>query len=389
MLAPACPCCGSLHIEPFFRIVGAPVFSVVTVKSRERALAVPRKDIELGFCHGCGFVFNRLFDVDVDYFTTGYEDQQGFSKTFMSYLTRIAGDLIERHGLRGKTLLEIGCGKGDFINLLARLADTRGIGVDPAYEEGRQSNANLTFYREYYAHSHGQLGADFVCCRHTLEHIHATRSFMELVRESLRGREKTTLFFEVPDVSRILEDCAFWDIYYEHCSYFSPGSLARLFRSTGFEVTALRLDYGDQYVLIEATTGDAGAGPVLSLEESIDEQHARVLRFQAEISRQLGEWRDRLTRMKAEGKRVVIWGGGSKAVGFLTQFVDLALIDHVVDINPHIENNFIPGVGSQYIQPKFLADYKPDAVIIMNGVYQREITASLHAMGVSPVVLTL
>jgi hypothetical protein len=54
-----------------------------------------------------------------------------------------------------------------------------------------------------------------------------------------------------------------------------------------------------------------------------------------------------------------------------------------------MENNFIPGIGSQYVQPAFLATYQPDAVIIMNGVYQQEITASLHQMGVFPEVHAL
>ena len=29
------------------------------------------------------------------------------------------------------------------------------------------------------------------------------------------------MFFQVPDMSRVLRDLAFWDIYYEHCSYFT------------------------------------------------------------------------------------------------------------------------------------------------------------------------
>ena len=127
----------------------------------------------------------------------------------------------------------------------------------------------------------------------------------------------------------------------------------------------------------------------LPLEESIEDQRARIGRFQTQIRTQLGTWRERLTQMKTAGKKVVVWGGGSKSVGFLTNFSDLELIDHVVDINPHMENNFIPGIGSQYVQPAFLATYQPDAVIIMNGVYQQEITASLHQMGVFPEVHAL
>ena len=385
---PSCPCCGSAGIEPFFQIAQAPIFSLVTVKSRAEALAVPRKDIELGFCRNCGFIFNRLYDTRIDYFTLGYEDQQGFSKTFMTYLTRISEDLIARHHLRGKTLLEIGCGKGDFINLLATLAEARGIGVDPAYEEGRQTNPRLSFHREFYGPQHGLLGADFLCCRHTLEHIFHTRDFLQLIRSSLIPGRRPVLFFEVPDIGRILDLSAFWDIYYEHCSYFSPGSLARLFRRTGFEVSALRLDYSDQYVLIEAAPGEPD-GKTLPAEESVAELSERVERFKARVKQQLREWRDRLTQMKADRKKVVIWGGGSKAVGFLTNFADLSLVDHVVDINPNMANNFIPGIGCQYVQPSFLADYQPDVVIVMNGVYEAEITRSLHEMGVFAEVCAL
>jgi SAM-dependent methyltransferase len=390
--AAPCPCCGSTQTEAFFRIAQAPIFSLVTMKSREQALAVPRKDIELAFCHGCGFVFNHLFDTSIDYFTLGYEDQQGFSKTFMAYLTRISQDLIERHQLQGKTLMEIGCGKGDFINLLCELAQAHGIGVDPAYEDGRQTNPRLSFHKAFYAPEHGQLGADFICCRHTLEHIHATRDFLQLIRDAIPEGQRPVLFFEVPEISRILDVPAFWDIYYEHCSYFSAGSMAALFRRTGFDVTAARLDYSDQYLLLEAAPANAARAPTearLTLEESVEHQWARAQRFKQRVAAQLGQWRERLTAMKQAGKKVVVWGGGSKSVGFLTNFADLQLIDYVVDINPHMENNFIPGIGSQYVQPPFLATLQPDAVIIMNGVYEKEITASLHAMGVRPEVFAL
>jgi hypothetical protein len=384
----SCPCCDSASIEPFFRIAQAPIFSLVTVKSRAEALAVPRKDIELAFCRNCGFIFNRLYDTSIDYFTLGYEDQQGFSKTFMAYLARISEDLIARHKLHGKTLLEIGCGKGDFINLLANLAQARGIGVDPAYEEGRQTNPKLSFHREFYGPQHGLLDADFLCCRHTLEHIFHTRDFLQLIRSSLIPGRRPVLFFEVPDIGRIVDLAAFWDIYYEHCSYFSPGSLARLFRRTGFEVSALRLDYSDQYVLIEAAPGES-SGEALPAEESVAALSERVERFKVRVKQQLHEWRGRLTQMKADGKKVVVWGGGSKAVGFLTNFADLSLVDHVVDINPNMANNFIPGIGCQYVQPSFLAAYQPDVVIIMNGVYEAEITRSLHEMGVFAEVCAL
>lgn len=384
-----CPNCNGKHIEGFFEIKNAPIFSLVTVKTKEEALNVPRKDIELAFCKSCGFIFNRKFDTTIDYFTGGYEDQQGFSKTFMEYLKRISVDLIDRYDLKGKTLLEIGCGKGDFINLLIELNEGKGIGIDPAYEEGRQTNPNLTFFKEFYAQKHGKLLADFICCRHTLEHIHATKDFLQLIRDSLGNNTDRVVFFEIPQVSRILDIQAFWDIYYEHCSYFSAGSLAHLFRSTGFEILNLQLDYNDQYLLIEAKPVNEPSTKVLEIEESVEDQYKRIERFKIKIEEQLGDWRKKLSSLKNQGKKTVVWGGGSKSVGFLTNFADLELIDYVVDLNPHMENNYIPGIGKKYIQPKFLATYRPDAVIIMNGIYKDEITNMLYDMGIYPEIYAL
>jgi len=389
MLHKNCPNCGGDKIEGFFEIKNAPIFSLVTVKSKEEALNVPRKDIELGFCQSCGFIFNRLFDTSIDYFTMGYEDQQGFSTTFMNYLKKISENLIQKYDLKGKTLLEIGCGKGDFINLLAELSGGKGIGIDPAYQEGRQNNPSLTFYKEFYKLEHGKLPADFICCRHTLEHIHGTQAFLQLIRNSLGTQTEKIIFFEIPQITRILDVQAFWDIYYEHCSYFSAGSLARLFRGTGYEILDLRLDYNDQYLLIEAKPVATASTKTFAIEESIDEQKARVENFKVKIREQLADWRKKLSALKANGKKTVVWGGGSKSVGFLTNFADLEVIEYVVDINPHMENNYIPGIGKKYVQPKFLKEYKPEAVIIMNGIYKDEITKTLHEMDVFPEIYAL
>ena len=337
-----CPNCKEGNIEDFFNINRAPIFSLVTLKTKDEALNVPRKDIELAFCHNCGFIFNRLYDASIDYFSLGYEDQQGFSKTFREYLRRIACELIEKYNLRGKTIVEIGCGKGDFVNLINELAGGKGIGIDPAYEAGRQKNANLKFYNEFYTLYHGKIHSDLICCRHTLEHIHQTRKFLQLIRKSLSDDNQPILFFEIPEMNRILDIQAFWDIYYEHCSYFNASSLSYLFRKTGFEILDIRLDYNDQYLLIEAIPAQDPSDKTFEIEESIEDQKRRVNIFKTRVNEQLSQWKRRLLQMKEQRKRTVIWGGGSKAVGFLTNFADLNLIEYVVDINPHMEKQLHP-----------------------------------------------
>lgn len=385
----ACPNCRGSDLEDFFTIRNAPTQSLVTIKNREEALAIPRQDIVLTFCNSCGFIFNSAFDTSIDYYTQGYEDQQGFSPTFVKFITGVTERFIDKHGIRNKRVIEIGCGKGDFIRLISKLGDNTGVGIDPAYVPGRGEDVpNVSFIKEFYSGKHGDIQADCITCRHTLEHIHDTFGFMETIRASFRDTAPV-LFFEVPSIVRILDIQAFWDIFYEHCTYLSPGSLARLFRLNGFEVLDMYLEYDNQYLFIEARPVSGPSERIHPLEESIDELKAKTKVFVEQINLQLAEWREKLNRFKAEGKKVVVWGGGSKSVGFLTQFADLDAIGHVCDINPHMQGNFIPGIGKQYVGPEFLEEYRPDVIIVMNSVYMEEIRKDLASRGLHPEMLGL
>ena len=99
-----------------------------------------------------------------------------------------------------------------------------------------------------------------VVCRHTLEHVHHVAEFLREVRAGLERTEGGIALFEVPDAWRVLEEGAFWDLYYEHCSYFTPGSLARAFRSAGLAPMRLERTFDDQYLFITATA-EKGAPP--------------------------------------------------------------------------------------------------------------------------------
>ena len=380
-----CPNCKHSDLEDFFEIKSAPVHSLITINEYQQAIEIPRKDIALAFCNNCGFIFNSSFDTSLDFYTQGYEDQQGFSPTFVKFLTGLTQKFIDKYDIKNKEVIEIGCGKGDFISMISELGNNKGIGIDPAWIPGRtKENPNVRFIKEFYSESHGDIEADCITCRHTLEHIHDTYNFMEIIRKSIQSNEKVVLFFEVPSIIRILKIQAFWDIFYEHCTYLSPGSLARLFRMNGFEVLDMYLEYDDQYLFIEAKPSKGSSNIIHPLEESVDELKALTMDFVKKIKVQLGEWRKKLTQFKEQNKKVVIWGGGSKSVGFLTQFDDIGVIDHVVDINPHMHGNFIPGIGKQYVSPDFLVDYQPDVVIIMNSVYMEEIQKMLGERGLAP-----
>ena len=102
------------------------------------------------------------------------------------------------------------------------------------------------------------------------------------------------------------------------------------------------------------------------------------------------EWQLALSRWRTAGQKVVLWGGGSKGVAFLTTLSQTRDdIAYAVDINPIKHGTFMAGTGQEIIAPESLKIYRPDVVIIMNPVYRAEVTADLTALGLSPEILTL
>ena len=182
---------------------------------------------------------------------------------------------------------------------------------------------------------------------------------------------------------RILEDIAFWDIYYEHCSYFSIGSLARLFRKSGFKVIELSREYDDQYLMIEAKPGNGKVQTPHPKEDNVALLKQKVAHFVENYPKTLAEWRHKLKEIKSGGRKAVIWGGGSKGVAFLTTLDIQNEIEYAVDINPYKHGYYMAGTGQEIVAPKFLQNYKPDIVIVMNPIYCDEISQDLKKLGVS------
>jgi SAM-dependent methyltransferase len=369
-----CAACGAVGMRVFYDAGAVPVHSCRLVSTITEAEAFPTAPLRLGFCAACGFVSNVDFRPELQDYSLSYEETQAFSPRFRSFAHDLAVRWIERYDLRGKTVLELGSGKGEFLTLICELGDNRGIGIDPGLVPQRTGDgAGITWIKDLFSERYAGLSGDAVVCRHTLEHIGSVAHFLGLARAAVRPGG--VALFELPDVRRVLQEGAFWDVYYEHVSYFSAGSLARLFRRAGFEVLDVALDYDDQYLVIEARPG-AGGRP-FELEDDPHELAREVDHFVGLADERLARWRGALR----SARRPVVWGSGSKGVAFLTAIRD-APVDVVVDINPHKHGMYMAGTGQRIVPPEELRRYRPDLVIAMNPIYLEEITSKLQELGV-------
>lgn len=375
-----CPNCLKAELKSFYNMHSAPVHSVLLMNTQAEALNYPKRNIELGFCSECGFISNIIFEKNVQEYSSKYEETQGFSGTFNKFHYALAERLVEKYNLNNKTILEIGCGKGDFITMLCEIGDNKGYGFDPAFIPQRNPDKNnrVIFITDFYSEKYADHAADLICCKMTLEHIPDTFNFVKIVRNAIGHNLDTVVFFQIPEVIRVLKDVGFWDIYYEHCSYFSNGSLEYLFRLAGFEILDISTEYDNQYLTIEAKPSSENQIVNINIEDII----ASVNFFKNNIDDHLNKWKNFLKEFYKAGKRIVLWGGGSKSVAFLTTLGISNEIKYVVDINPYKQGTYLPGFGQEIIAPSDLKAYNPDLIVVMNPIYIDEINKDLNEMSI-------
>jgi SAM-dependent methyltransferase len=362
-----------------------PVHSVVLMRSQEEARNIERGDINLGFCGTCGFIGNFTFDVNLINYSSEYESTQAYSPTFNIFHHQLATHFIDRYDLHGKNIIEIGCGQGEFLQLLCRLGNNHGLGFDPAYRrdtEGMLEQGNVRFVSDYYSEKYADTPADFIASKMTLEHIFETRYFVSQLRRAFDHNSNAIVFVQVPDATRILGECAFWDIHYEHCCYFTPASLANVFQMSGFELIDVRNAYFDTYLIIEAKPISASRGFEQSRKNDLKEVRNLVEHFKKYYAEITTRWNDKLKTLHSAGQRTVIWGSSSKATAFLSTLGIEDEIEYVVDINPHRQGTFMPGTGQRIVSPNFLREYQPDNVIVINPIYCEEVQKTLDTLEV-------
>lgn len=384
--ARVCRICGASASDDILPARSLPLYCNVLRKDRAAAMDAARGVLALSRCRACGHVFNEAFDAAALDYTPDYENSLHHSAHFSGYAEDLARRLVDRYDLHGKFIVDVGCGLGDFLALLCRLGVNRGRGYDkscPTVAPASTEGADLTLVQEFFSHDLPLEPIDLLCCRQVLEHIADPVAFIEEIKRSPAVTADTVLFFEVPNSAYTFEGVGFWDLIYEHCSYFSKRSLTTLFQRCGFDVIAAYDLFSGQYLGLEARLARGTLRQASPVQAGADVSAHFAERYAATVAR----WRDAVRALESAGERVVIWGAGSKGVSFLDA-VGRGPIEFAVDLNPRKVGRFLPGSGAEVVTPAFLTEYRPDRVILMNAVYRNEVAALLASLGLGPTIVT-
>lgn len=380
-----CPICANHTFEPFFQLNEVPVQDGLLWNSREEALNSPIGNISLAFCQDCGYIGNLTFEPDKIRYDPEYSFSLHFSPTYQNFIMSLANRLVSKYDLQNKTVLEIGCGRGDFLRPLCEFGDNRGVGIDPSvtsHEEAVGSN-KVTFIRDFYSEKYAGQDSDFICCRQVLDQLANPKAFIDMVRDNIGQRADTVIYFEVPNASNIFQDMLIRNVIYEKCSWFTPYSLTRLFELSGFEVLAAEPCYeAGQYLGIEAVPTSQPKAHSRSEQNGADNFKQIIASFAESYRHKVESWQNQLTSIHQTGQRTIAWGAGSGAISFFNTLKIYDQVPYVVDINPNRQGKFLPLTGQQVVSPEFIQEFNPDIVIITNPTYENEIKQQIANLGV-------
>ena len=385
MSLPDCPVCSTPAPAPFFELAGVPVYCNVLWPTRDDALAAPRADIRLALCGTCGLIWNTSFDSTAVDYGAEYENSLHYSPVFQEHVRELAERLVSEHGLDGAHVIDIGCGKGDFLALVCEGGRNRGTGFDPSYEGGYDDAPWLSFRRDVYRADASAPRGDLVTARHVLEHVTEPARFAELSRAAVA--EGGTVYLEVPSGEYMLRTGAVWDVIYEHCTYFTAPALTRLLHDAGFEVVRTGESFGDQYLWVEARTATAASrAESWPATPELDELARLAGRFAGTFASVVRS----AERVLADGgarTRLALWGAGSKGVTFLNVADRHHRVETVFDVNPRKQGRHVAGSGQRILAPAELSAAEPETVLVMNPLYTLEIEELVRESGVDAEVV--
>jgi SAM-dependent methyltransferase len=351
-----CPICSSEEIIEIFQEDNVPVFQNKIYPTEKEARLAELGSIRVVLCRNCGFAWNASFDREKLQYDSKYQNEQSCSGEFRRHLDSVMQIIQENNPLTSH-IIEIGCGKGTFLNLLYYSGYRNVLGFDPAYE------GDAPFIQKcYYPPSNNCYSqADLFIMRHVLEHVPDPLNFLKKIDQS--NRKISKIYIEVPSFEWIARNGAFWDLSYEHCNYFNRLLLGYMLPNceTGYL-------FGDQYLY---ATGDF----IVHTPRNINFLDTMILSAPKKLKEKL----EFCNHFIKKHSNLALWGGGAKGANFARIMdPDREKILCIVDINKRKQGYYIARSAHPIISPEdFVGMNEVEGVIIMNENYLWEIKSAL------------
>ncbi len=349
-------CFAPLHSQPNVELRhvprGAQYFP--TAAQRETDYAV---NLDVHQCDYCGLI--QLAGDPVIY-GEGETSATAFSSAMRDHRTQQVQSFVDQFGLRGKKVIDIGCGDGHLVKILAD-AGAEAAGIEPSNKaRAIGERTGLKIIEGFSTASEEIEGSpyDGFTSIHSLEHAPDPNDYLRGVFRALRPGAAGMV--EVPSVEQAIERSRFYDFLADHLSYFSAETLRFALEKNGFDVVNVERNWSGEHLVAlvkkrQATDFDGLRQYVAQLPE---------------------DFQDFLKAQKKQGHRVALWGASHHAITMLAM-LETNGVEYVIDSADYKQGRFTPVSHLPIVSPDRLQSEPVDLVIVFAPRYNDEIVTQL------------
>lgn len=209
--------------------------SINKVPSSTFKIASDSINLNIYICDFCGAV--QLYDVPLsDNYAAVYRSI-GTSENYRQQKKEQLKKFIDDYDLINKSILEVGCGDGQYLEVLKELGIKDLCGM-----EAGKSNYIYAINKGYTI-INGKIGLnpikhDCICCFHYLEHIPEPNIFIKNIYNGLN--DGGIALFEVPNYDYIEQNNIWLEFTKDHRIYYGKRSLTYLLQKHGFKIELLK-----------------------------------------------------------------------------------------------------------------------------------------------------
>lgn len=318
-------------------------------------------DLVLLQCSSCGLV---LLDAEPVPYYRDVIRAAAFSPEMANFRKEQFDRFLSNYGLKRKKILEVGCGRGEYLQIL-KDAGANAYGLEnnaDAVEECLSKGLNVQRgFIDRPSYKLQQAPFDAFMILNFLEHL---PSPVETLRGIASNLAKDALgLVEVPNLDMIIQKGLFAEFISDHLLYFVKETFVQTLAISGFQVLECGAVWHD-YIL----------SAVVRKRQTLELSGLKTARvsLQSALNKFIDQFPDRT---------VAIWGAGHQALAIMALTEISPKIKYVVDSATFKQGKFTPATHVAIVSPEILKTEPPLAVIVMAASYTDEVVHLLLRMG--------
>lgn len=338
--------------------------------------------LNLHQCKNCGLV---QFDCEpVDYYRDVIRSG-GFTTTMVELRRRQFDHLIRTYDLECRKFIEVGCGQGEFLGVLAEFpvqaygVEHREDLVELARKKGLDVVRGFTEDPDTVLGENGPY--DVFLSFNFLEHQPEPGVMLDCIWNNLT--EDGLGLVTVPSLEYILQYDGYYELIRDHIAYYSFETLGNLLTLHGFEVLEEEMVNRDTCAVIvrKVQREEKKVRPVEQVDVSTMEASYGMIRDE------ILKLSDTLQR---EGKTLAVWGASHQGFTLAATTCLKETAKYIIDSAPFKQGRFAPTSHLPIVAPDYFLTEPVDAILIVAPGYTKEISDSIRSnFGENASIMTL